>query len=136
MMVVRRAGVVLVVAVLALGLGGALAGAKKKHKKKAHVWGSKVTLSHPSPTQFRGRVDSNLAACFKSRLVTVFYTDPSSGNTALLSVQRTDGKGRYQVDLTHIAFAGAYQVQAAKAKTRAKKRKQTCRVADSPIFGI
>jgi hypothetical protein len=132
----RRAGVGLIVAVLALGLGGALAGAKKKHRKKAHVWGSKVTLSHPSPTQFEGRVESNLTACFKSRLVTVFYTDPSSGNTALLSVQRTDGKGRYRVDLEHTAFAGAYQVQAAKQKTRARKRKQTCRAADSPIFGI
>jgi hypothetical protein len=127
---------VLIVAVLALGPGGALAGAKRKHGKRAHVWGSKVTLTQPSPTQFRGRVRSNLAACFKSRLVTVFYTDPSSGNTALLSVQRTDGRGRYQVTLSHTAFAGAYQVQAAKQRTRARKRKQTCRVADSPIFGI
>jgi hypothetical protein len=131
----RRAGVVLIVAVLTLGLGGALAGAKKKHKK-AHVWSSKVTLSHPSPTQFRGTVHSKLAACFKHRLVTVFYTDPSSGNTALLSVQRTDGKGRYQVNLTHPAFAGAYQVQAAKQRTRARKHRQTCRVADSPISRI
>ena len=124
------------IAVLALGLGGALAGAKKKHQKKAHVWGSKVTLTHPSPTQFKGTVRSKLTACLKHRLVTVFYTDPSSGNTALLSVQRTDGKGRYQVNLTHPAFAGAYQAQAAKQRTRARKRKQTCRVADGPIFGI
>jgi hypothetical protein len=131
----RRAGVVLIAAVLVFGLGGALASAKKKHKKR-HVWGSKVTLTHPSPTQFAGRVDSNLAACSKGRLVTVFYTDQSSGNTALLSVQRTDGKGRYRVNLTHSAFTGAYQVQAAKEKTRARKKRQTCRVADSPILGI
>jgi hypothetical protein len=84
----------------------------------------------------RGTVRSKLTACLKHRLVTVFYTDPSSGNTALLSVQRTDGKGRYQVNLTHPAFAGAYQAQAAKQRTRARKRKQTCRVADGPIFGI
>jgi hypothetical protein len=131
----RRAGVVLMIAVLALGLGGALAGAKK-HKKKSHVWGSKVTLTHPSPTQLKGTVRSKLTACFKHRLVTVFYTDPSSGSTALLSVQRTDGKGRYQVNLTHPAFAGAYQAQAAKERTRALKHRQTCRVADSPIAGI
>ena len=123
------------IVVLALGLGGALAGAKK-HKKKAHVWGSKVTLARPSPTQLRGTVHSKLTACFKHRLVTVFYTDPSSGNTALLSVQRTDGKGRYQVNLTHPAFAGAYQVQAAKQRTRALKHRQTCRVADSTVSGI
>ena len=136
MVALRRAGVVLIVAVLALGLGGALAGAKKKHKKKRHAWGSKVNLSHPSPTQFAGTVDSSLAACFKGRLVTVFYTDPSSGNTALLSVQRTDGKGRYRVNLTHSAFAGSYQVQAAKERTRARKKRQACGIADSPILGI
>ena len=135
MVVLRRAGVVLIVAVLALGLGGSLAGAKKKHKKKGHVWGSRITLVHPSPTRFTGRVHSNLAACFKGRLVNVFYTDPE-GNNALLSVQRADGKGRYEVDLTQPAYPGVYQAQAAKERIRARKAPQTCRAADSPIFRI
>ena len=64
----------LIVALLALGVGGALAGAKK-HKRKGHAWGSKITLAHPSPTRFTGTVDSNLAACFKGRLLNVFNTD-------------------------------------------------------------
>jgi hypothetical protein len=137
MMAVRRAGVVLIVALLAVGLGGALAGAKKKHeKRKGHVWGSKITLAHPSPTRFTGTVDSSLAACFKGRLVNVFYTDPASGQTALLSVQRADGKGRYEVDLTQAAYPGVYQAQAAKERLRARKARQTCRAANSPIFGI
>jgi hypothetical protein len=136
MMAVRRAGVVLIVAVLALGLGGALAGAKKKHKKrKGHVWGSKITLAHPSPTRFTGTVDSNLTACFKGRLVNVFYTD-QTGNSALLSVQRADGKGRYEVNLTQAAYPGVYQAQAAQERLRARKAPQTCRAADSPVFGI
>jgi hypothetical protein len=134
-MMLRRAGVVLIVAVLALGLGGGLAGAKKKHKKKGHVWGSRITLVHPSPTRFTGKVDSNLAACFKGRLVNVFYTDPQ-GNNALLSVQRADGKGRYEVNLTQPAYPGVYQAQAAKERIRARKAPQTCRAADSPIFRI
>ncbi len=50
-----RAGVALMVTVLALGVGGTVAGAKKKHRK-GHVWGSKITLRHPSPTRFSGRV--------------------------------------------------------------------------------
>jgi hypothetical protein len=136
MMAVRRAGVVLIVAVLALGLGGALAGAKKKHKKrKGHVWGSKITLAHPSPTRFTGTVDSNLTACFKGRLVNVFYTD-QTGNSALLSVQRADGKGRYEVNLTQAVYPGVYQAQAAQERLRARKAPQTCRAADSPVFGI
>ena len=97
----------LIVALLALGVGEALAGAKKPKKRTGHVWGSKITLAHPSPTRFTGTVDSNLAACFKGRLVNVFYTD-QTGNSALLSVQRADGKGRYQVNLTQAAYPGVY----------------------------
>jgi hypothetical protein len=136
MVVLRRAGVALIVAVLALGLGGAVAGAMKKHKKKGHVWGSKITLAHPSATRFSGSVDSSLAACRKLRLVNVFYTDPSSGTTTLLSVQRTDGKGRYEVNLPQAAFPGVYQAQAVKQRIRARKAPQTCKAAVSGVFGV
>jgi hypothetical protein len=124
---------VLIIALLAFGLAGA-AGAKK-HKKKGHVWGSKITLQHPSATRFRGTVDSSLAACFKGRLVNLFYTDPR-GNSAILSVQRADGKGRWTVDLTQAAYPGVYQAQAAKERIRARKAPQTCRAANSRIFAI
>jgi hypothetical protein len=134
MEVLRRAGVVLVLAVLALGLGGAVAGAKK-HKKKGHAWGSKITLQHPSSTQFTGRVDSSFSACSAGRLVNIFYTDPT-GNSALLSVQRANGKGRYEVDLTQAAYPGVYQAQAAHERIRAMKAPQTCKEAVSPIFGV
>jgi len=136
MVVLRRAGVVLIVALLALGLGGALAGAKKKHKRKGHVWGAKITLAHPSATQFTGTVDSNLAACRDQRLVNVFYTDTASGTTTLLSVQRADGKGRYEVNLTQPAYPGVYQAQAAQERIRALKAPQTCKEAVSGIFGV
>jgi hypothetical protein len=130
--VLRRAGVVLIVVVLALGLGVTFAGAKRK--KKGHVWGAKITLAHPSATQFTGRVDSKLSACLKGRLVNVFYTDPT-GNTAHLSVQRADGKGRYVVNLTQPAYPGTYQAQAAHERIRAQKAPQTCKAAASnPIF--
>jgi hypothetical protein len=132
MVVLRRAGVVLIVVVLALGLGGPLAGAKKK--KKGRAWGAKITLVHPSATQFTGTVDSKLAACLRGRLVNVFYTDPT-GNTAHLSIQRTDGKGRFEVNLTQAAYPGTYQAQAAHERIRALKAPQTCKAATSnPIF--
>jgi hypothetical protein len=137
MMLLRRAGVVLIIAVLAVGLGGALAGAKKKPKKrKGHAWGAKITLEHPSPTRFTGTVDSNFAACHSGRLVNVFYTDTSSGQTALLSVQRANGKGRYEVNLTQPAFGGVYQAQAAHERIRARKAPHTCKEAVSGIFGV
>jgi hypothetical protein len=136
MEVLRRAGVALLVVVLALGLGAAVAGAKKKHKRKGHVWGSKVTLTHPSGTRFGGKVDSSLAACRKHRLVNVFYTDPGTGTTSLLSVQRTDGKGRYEVNLPKPAFAGAYQAQATKQRIRALKAPQTCKGAVSGVRSL
>jgi hypothetical protein len=130
-----RAGVALIVAVLALGVGGAVAGAKKKHRK-GHVWGSKVTLAHPSPTEFNGKVNSSLAACRKHRLVNVFYTDPGSATTTLLSIQRTDGKGRYQVDLPRATFPGAYQAQLVKQRIRALKAPQTCKGDVSGILRL
>jgi hypothetical protein len=136
MAVLRRAGVVLIVAALALGIGGAMAGAKKKHKKKGHAWSSKITLQHPASTQFTGKVDSKFSACFKGRLVNVFFTDTSSGQTALLSVQRTDGKGRYRVDLTQAAYPGVYQAQAPKERIRAKKAPQTCKQSVSRVFSV
>ena len=124
------------VAVLALGLGGAVAGAKKKHSKKGHVWASKLALAHPSPTGFSGKVDASLAACRKHRLVNVFYTDPGSSTTTLLSVQRTDGKGRYEINLPQAAFPGAYQAQLVTQRIRAQKAPQTCKGAVSGIISL
>jgi hypothetical protein len=134
-MVLRRVGVVLIVVVFALGLGGAIAGAKKHKKGKGHYWGSKVTLQHSSATQFTGKVDSGLGACFKGRLVNLFFTD-STGNTTLVSIQRTDGKGRYAINLTQAGYPGVYQAQAPYERVRARKAGQNCRAADSPIFGV
>jgi hypothetical protein len=133
---VRRAGIVLAVAVLALSLSGGVAGAKKKHKKKGQSWASQVTLTHPSSTTFTGKVSSKLEACRGSRVVTLFYTDPNTGLTSLLSVQRTDGAGSYQVTLTTPTYAGTYQVQAGKRKTRARKAPQTCKVAVSGTVNV
>jgi hypothetical protein len=132
---VRRAGILLVVAALALGSLGAVAGAKKKHRK-GHSWASKVTLTHPSSTQFTGVVSSNLKACRGSRVVTVFYTDSNTGQTSPLSVQRTDNSGGYQVTLTTPAYAGRYQVQVDQRKIRARKAPQTCKGAESATVEV
>lgn len=133
---VRRAGILLTVLVVALGLGGAAAGAKKKHKKKGRSWASQVTLGHPATTQFSGAVGSKLDACRSSRVVTLFYTDPNTGQTSPLSVQRTDGKAKYQVVLTKDAFAGSYRVEVAERRIRAHKAPQTCKAAESPAITV
>jgi hypothetical protein len=132
---VRRAGIVLVVAALALGSLGSVAGAKK-HKKKGQKWATHVTLAHPSSTQFTGRVGSKLKACRGSRVVTVSYTDPNTGQTSPLSVQRTDNKGAYQVALTTPAYAGTYRVQVDRRKIRAMKALQTCKGAKGNTVGV
>jgi hypothetical protein len=122
--------------VVAMGLGGSVAGAKKKHKKKGKARGSEVTLSKASTTQFKGVVSSKLGACRGSRVVTLFYTDPNSGQASPLSVQRTDGNGGFQVTLTTPAFAGTYQVEVAQRKIRAMKAPQTCQSATSPVVTV
>jgi hypothetical protein len=128
---VRRAGILLIVLVLAVAVGGAVAGAKKKHKK-GKAWGSAVTLGHPSANQFAGAVGSKLAACRSSRVVILFYTDPNNRQTSPLSVQRTGGDGKYQVPLSKDAFPGEYQAEVIQRRIRAMKRPQTCRDAVSP----
>jgi hypothetical protein len=127
----RRAGVVLVVFVLVFGLGG-LAGAKKRHKKR-HAWATQVTLAHPSATQYTGAVKSNLAACRNQRLVTLYYTDPTTLQTQPLSVQRTDKFGKYRVDLTQPGYGGTYQAQVPKVS---KQRTELCRAGQSNVITV
>ena len=133
---VRRAGILLAVLMLAIGLLGTVAGAKKKHKRKGMAWPSTVSLAHPSSTQFTGVVGSKLGACRGSRVVTLTYTDPNTGQTSPLSVQRTDGGGGYQVTLTTPAYAGSYQVIVAERKIRAMKAPQTCRATQSSAVPV
>jgi hypothetical protein len=136
MVALRRAGALVAVIVLAFGLSGTLAGAKKKHKKKGKPWPSKVTLTHPTSTVFAGVVSSKLGACEGSRVVTLTYTDPNTGQTLPLSVQRTDGSGRYQVTLTKDAFPGTYQVLVALRKIRARKAPQRCLDTESATIAV
>jgi hypothetical protein len=137
MLLVRRAGIVLLIVALTLAVGGAVAGAKKKHKKKKpKSWSSSITLTHPGGTQFAGSVGSKLRACRDSRVVTLYYTDPNTGETRPLSVQRTDGKGNYRVNLTTPAYAGSYQAIVDARKVRAMKAKQTCKSATSASVQI
>ena len=125
----------LIVAVLALGLGGALAGAKKKHKKR-HVWGSKVTLAHPSPTQFAGSGRLEPGGLLQGAPGDRLLHGPEQRKHGAALGSADGRQGPLRVDLTHAAFAGSYQAQAAKERIRARKKRQTCRVADSPILGI
>jgi hypothetical protein len=136
MSMAKRAGALLIVAALVLSLSATLAGAKKKHKKKGKKWSSEITLVQPASTEFSGRVDSGLGACRIHRLVTVFYTDPNTGQTLPLSVQRTDQHGRYVVSLTTPAYAGTYHAEVSEQQIRAKKAPQTCKGAASPSLQV
>jgi hypothetical protein len=132
----RRAGILLLVLVLVLGMGAALAGAKKKKKKKHPAWGSQITLTHPSGTEFDGVVSSKFGPCRDSRVVTLFYTDPSTAQTQPLSVQRTDGKGNYQVILPQQAYGGSYHAEVALSNARVKKVTNVCHSATSPTVEV
>ena len=135
MAVTRRAGILLLVLVLVLGTGAALAGAKKK-KKKHPSWGSQITLTHPSGTEFDGVVSSKFKPCRDSRLVTLFYSDPATGQTQPLSVQRTTSKGNYQVILPQQAYGGSYHAEVALSNARFKKVTNVCHSATSPSIDV
>jgi hypothetical protein len=120
----RRAGILTVAIALAIGLLVTPGTAKKRHKR----WASSVTLSHPSPSRFSGTVRSKLGECRRARLVAVYYTDPTTGWTQPISVQRAQRDGSYQVSLPNPAYAGSYQAIIIKQRIRAK---QTCKQARS-----
>ena len=131
MAVWRRAGILAVAIALAMGLVVAPGSAKKRHKPTGTRWASSVTLGHPSPTEFSGHVGSKLAACRRARLVAVYYTDPTTGWTQPLSVQRAARDGRYQVSLAAPAYAGSYQAVIVKQRISGP---QTCKQArSSPV---
>lgn len=132
MAMTRRIVFLLLAALLVLGTCAAIAGAKKKHKKKTRKWDSDITLTHPSDSQFDGVVGSKFDSCRDSRVVTLFYTDAITGQTQPLSVQRTTSKGVYQIGLPQPAYGGTYHSEVAEGNVRVKKVDNTCKAASSP----
>lgn len=117
----------MIITVLAVGLGGAVAVAKKRG------FATRVTLSHPSKTVFTGKVKSKLLGCRSQRLVNLYYTDPTTGQRLSLSVQRTSRKGKFRVNLTQAAYGGSYQAVAQKV---GKSRRQRCRAGKSRVMHL
>ena len=133
---VRRAGILLTVLVVALGLGGAAGGREEEAQEEGQRPGTPGDPGSPSSNQFTGAVGSKLEACRSSRVVTLFYTDPNNGLdlTPLGAAHRR--QGRLQGGLPSDAFAGTYQVQVAQQTIRAHKAPQTCKAAESPAIGV
>lgn len=100
------------------------AASKKKHRGIK----TSVTLKHPSDSEFTGSVKSRLSGCRKQRLVNLNYTDPTTGQTQPLAVDRTNKKGKFRMDLSKAAFGGTYRAQAPKVK---KRGTQLCRAGKS-----
>ena len=121
--------------VIALGMATGAADAKKKHQRK-RGWRTTASLTQASSTRFIGQVTSKLGACIGNRVVTLHYTDPNTLQTQPLSVQRTGGKGKFQIDLTKPAFTGSYHVAVGQRKVRAQGAKQTCKASQSHALAV
>jgi hypothetical protein len=133
----RRAAVLLLVVALVLAVGAGLAGAKKKKKKKKVAsYASQVTLTLPTATHLEGVVSSKLVACRNQRLVTVYYTEPSTGQVLPLSVQRTNSSGGYAFDLPKPAYAGTYQAVLIQERIKPKDVPYDCLGAQSPALAV
>ena len=124
----------MLVIALTFAVGGAAGAAKKQHKKRGNR--TTVSLTQASSTRFTGTVGSRLGACVGMRAVTLYYTDPNTLQTQPLSVQRTGGKGKYEVDLPRAAFTGSYHVTVDQRKVQAKGSKETCKAAQSRSIAV
>lgn len=121
--------------VIALGMGTGAADAGKKHQRK-RGWRTTASLTQASSTRFTGKVTSKLGACVGKRVVTLYYTNPNTLQTQPLSVHRTGGKGKFQVDLTKPAFTGSYYAAVSRRKVRAQGAKQTCKAGQSHALAV
>ncbi|MFI5026687.1 MAG: hypothetical protein ACHQCI_08070 [Solirubrobacterales bacterium] len=130
-----RAAAVALVLVIALGMATVAADAKTKHHGK-RGWHTSSSLSQNSSTRFTGKVSSKLGKCIAKRVVTLYYTDPSTLQTQPLSVHRTGGKGKFQIDLVKPAFTGSYYAAVAQRKVRAHGAKQTCKAGQSRTLAV
>ncbi len=120
---------------LAVAVAAGVAGARKKHQGK-RGWSTTASLTQASSTRFSGRVSSTLGACVAKRVVTLYYTDPSTLQTQPLSVHRTGGKGKFQIDLAKPAFTGSYYAGVSQRKVRARGAKQTCKAGQSHALAV
>lgn len=121
--------------VIAVGMATGAADARKKHQSK-RGWRTTASLAQASSTRFTGQVSSKLGACAGNRVVTLYYTDPNTLQTQPLSVHRTGGKGKFQIDLTKPAFTGSYYAWVAQRKVRAQGAKQTCNEGQSRALPV
>jgi hypothetical protein len=126
----KKAGPVLIALVLALSLAAIPADGKKRKRKPV---GTQVTLTHPSEQQFAGVVRSKRYTCHNQRLVNLFYTDPVTGQTQPLSVQRSDKSGNYRVDLPKPVYGGTYHAEVPKVS---KRGSLLCRAGQSNAIAV
>lgn len=107
-----------VVVVLA---GGAVAGGGAATAGESYK--SRVTIREPKPGNYRGRVISDKAACERRRLVTVF-ADPDDGPPVPLSEDRTDRRGRWEIEPI---IGEEYYATVKRARKGSGESRYTCR---------
>ena len=134
---IRWVGVFMAAVVLCAALALAPADAKKKKRGLPKVK-TAVTLAQTSQFQLRGKVKSRLSQCRQQRLIAVYYTDPADGplGTQPVSVQRTNNKSKYVMNLPQPSYAGAYQTVVVAQIVRAEGKRQKCREARSKVVNV
>lgn len=111
---------------LAVLAGGVVAGGSGAVAGESYT--SRVTIREPKPGNYRGRVISDKAACERRRLVTVF-ADPDDGPPVPLSEDRTDRRGRWEIEPI---IGEEYYATVKRARKGSGESRYTCRGDRSP----
>jgi hypothetical protein len=120
--------------VAALGAIALVAGVATAHEAKYET--KKVTIRHPDPQTFKGKVRAG-GGCKPDRTVKVTRLDEYGGKSDPLGTAQTDESGRWTMSLPSAAPGGAYKAVAKKDTAEGEDGLlHKCKKGTSPVVNF
>jgi hypothetical protein len=118
----------------ALGAIALVAGVATAHEAKYET--RKVTIKHPDPQTFKGKVKAG-GGCKPDRTVKVTKIDEYGGKSDPVGTVQTDERGRWTMSLPSAATAGAYKAVAKKDTAEGEDGVlHKCKKGTSPVVSF
>jgi hypothetical protein len=130
----------MLIGVVALAALLVFAAAAPAGKKRLRVYTTHATLRFTSPDTFTGKLwasgrpKADRRKCTKGRTVTLLYYDPSGTPPAVLGIDKTNRKARYEFTSRPFAFSGGYRLSVGAVRIKGHGGMLTkCRETKTPI---
>jgi hypothetical protein len=129
----KRAGILGVVMVLALGLAAGTTHAAKAKKVASEVDFYGVDMPPGHQVQFVGNVYAKKPKCVRNRSVTIFFTAKAETIRKSIGTVTTDKTGDWRIE-PETSPVGTYEAEVAKKKVKKHGKKLVCKPDISASF--